>query len=238
MLDWTHVQAALTRAGFPCGKIDGQPGPLTWTALFAYAAGRQPDAVLKAIGAKAANWLTTDDIAQTAPRLAEFIAQTAHETGGYTVFEEDLRYSAATMLAQWPTHFTAAQARAAVGHPIEIASRAYGGRMGNAPYPSREGYVYRGRGQLMLTGKNAYAKYQQATGLPLMTEPELAADPADSLVIATLVWRDMQVNVCCDRGDFYGARGLTNAGSVRPKVTPIGLDDVAVRRTRLLAVLA
>lgn len=237
MIDWTRVQAALTRAGYPCGKADGQDGPMTWTALFAYAAGRQADPVLSAIGKAAASWLSDHAIAASPARLAEFIAQTAHETGGYTRFEEDLRYSAAGLLSTFPSHFTPAQARAAVGRPVEIASRAYGGRMGNAPYPAKDGYTYRGRGMLQLTGRSAYATYGPLLGLDLVAEPDLAADPADSLVIALQVWNRMQVNVCCDRGDWLGARGLTNAGQMRPPKPPNGLADVAVRRAPLLALL-
>jgi len=239
MINWKGAaQPALARAGYYAGAIDGVDGPKTWTALFAFAAGRQADVAIQAIGRAAGAWLREDAIALAPACLAEFIAQTAHETGNYTRFEENLRYSSDAMLRLWPSHFTPAQAAAAVGKPIEIASRAYGGRMGNAPYPSTDGWHYRGRGMLQLTGRDNYARYGKITGLPLIEQPNLAADPADSLVIAREFWRNAKVNECCDAGDFYGARGLTNVGSRKPKTAPIGLDDVAARRARLLSVLA
>jgi putative chitinase len=216
MIDWASSQAALTRAGYPCGKADGKPGPLTFTALFAFAAGRQPDEVIRALGAAAAKWLADDSICNFPRRVAEFVAQCANETGGFVRFEEDLRYSAPTLLKQWSRYFTPAQAAAAVGKPVEIASRAYGGRMGNAPYPSKDGYIYRGRGMLQLTGRDNYETYGKALGLPLLTEPDLAADPADSLIIAR---------------DFWRARQITNGGT-------IGLAAVEARRVKLLKVLA
>ena len=231
MIDWTKVQAALTRVGYPCGKPDGSDGPLTYTAVFAYAAGRQPDAVLSAIGRAAANWLHGDAIAQTPARLAEFVAESGNETGGFTRFEEDLSYSAPTLCAQWPSHFTPAQAAVCVGRPIEIASRAYGGRMGNAPYPSKDGWTYRGRGMLQLTGKAAYAEFGPLVGLDLVDNPDLAADPADSLVIAREFWRLRGVNAAIDRGDFTAARQLTNGGT-------IGLQAVAQRRAKILTILS
>ena len=163
-------------------------------------------------------------------RIAEFVAQIANETGGFRVFEEDLRYRADTLVRQWPTHFTRAQAVAAVGNPIEIASRAYGGRMGNAPYPSQDGYTYRGRGALQLTGRAAYRRYGELTGLPLEDQPSLAADPSDSVLIALAFFKDRNVNAAIDRGDFREARRLTNGGA-------IGLEEVARLRAKALEAL-
>jgi len=231
MIDWARVQAALTRAGYPCGNPDGKDGPKTYAALFGLAAGRQPDDVIRALGVAGAAWLAGDAISQTPQRLAEFIAQCANETGGFTRFEEDLRYSAETMCRQWPAHFTPQIAAACVGNPVEIASRGYGGRMGNAPYPSHDGYTYRGRGMLQLTGRANYERFGGLLGFDLIAHPELAAEPADSLVIAREFWRLGHVNDAIDRGDFTQARRITNGGT-------IGLEAVAARRARLLLVLA
>ena len=231
MLDWTRVQAALARAGYPCGAPDGQPGPRTWAALFAYAAGRPADAVLTALGVAAAKWLATDPIAATSARLAEFLAQTSHETGGYRAFEERLSYTAAGLLQTWPSRFTKAQAVACAGDPVEIACRVYGGRMGNHPAPAQDGWTYRGRGMLQLTGRDNYATYGKLIGAPLLAQPDMAADPAISLCVAREFWRLGNVNALVDRGDFRAARNATNGGS-------IGLVDVVNRRTRLLDILA
>lgn len=164
-------------------------------------------------------------------RIADFAAQISNETGGFTRFEEDLRYRAATMLRQWPSHFTAATAAASVGKPVEIASRAYGGRMGNAPYPSQDGYLFRGRGALQLTGRAAYRLMGQRLNLPLEQQPDLAADPATSVLIALEFYKERGVNAAIDAGDTDKARHITNGGS-------IGLPEVNRRRQIALGVLA
>lgn len=163
-------------------------------------------------------------------RIADFVAQISNETGGFLRFEEDLRYRAQTMLRQWPSHFTAQTAAASVGKPVEIASRAYGGRMGNAPYPSRDGYDYRGRGALQLTGRSAYRLMGQRLNLPLEQQPDMAADPAVSVLIALEFYKANNVNAAIDAGDTRRARRITNGGS-------IGLDEVNRRRAKALEVL-
>lgn len=170
------------------------------------------------------------------PRIAEFVAQIANETGGFRVFVENLNYRASVLLRQWPSHFTPAQAAAAVGNPVEIASRAYGGRMGNAPYPSQDGFTYRGRGALQLTGRAAYRRFGELTGLPLEQQPDLAADPADSVLIALAFFKEGDVNRWIDRGNFKAARGITNAGNPNFE-HPIGLEHVAALRAKAMEVL-
>lgn len=230
MIDWIKVQRALTRAGYPCGTADGRDGPLTYTSLFAFAAGRQPDDVLRALGKAGGGWLANDAISQTPQRLAEFVAQCANETGGFRRFEENLNYSAEGLCNTWPSHFTPAQAQRCARNPVEIAKLAYGGRMGNAPAPSTDGWDYRGRGMLQLTGRDNYELFGKLVSLPLLTEPDLASDPADSLVIAREFWRRGHVNDAIDRGDYRRARQITNGGA-------IGLEAVASRRARILEVL-
>lgn len=201
-----------------------------YVGLFAHVAGRAPDqTIIDMAHSFASNTPAYGQDASPA-RIGEFVAQIANETGGFRKFEEDLRYRAQTLLRQWPSHFTPAQAAAAVGNPVEIASRAYGGRMGNAPYPSQDGYTYRGRGALQLTGRSAYRQFGGATGLPLEASPDLAADPADSVLIALEFFKEEHVNAAIDRGDFTLARRLTNGGS-------IGLENVAHLRGIALAYL-
>lgn len=226
MIDWKGIaQPALARAGLYHGTIDGDDGPKTYAALVDFV-GQPCQPVADCLARY------TQDYGMTTPaRLAEFIAQIANETGGFVRWEEDLRYRPQAMLAQWPSHFTPAQAAAAVGNPIEIASRAYGGRMGNAPYPSTDGYTYRGRGALQLTGKAAYAEFGRLIGLDLVTNPAKAAEPYNSTHIALEFFRKRNVNAAVDAGDFAKARRLTNGGS-------IGLEHVAALRTKLLGVLS
>lgn len=226
MINWKGIaQPALARAGLYRGTIDGDDGPKTYAALVDVV-GSPCQPVADCLARYAHEYGLT-----TPPRLAEFLAQIANETGGFTRWEENLNYRASAMLSQWPSHFTPAQAAAAVGKPIEIASRAYGGRMGNAPYPSQDGYTYRGRGALQLTGRANYDRFGLLLGLPLTERPDLAAQPYNSTHIALEFFREENVNAAVDAGDFVKARRLTNGGV-------IGLENVAKLRAKLLAVLA
>ena len=98
MIEWKTVQQRLTAAGYPCGAPDGVRGPLTFTALHAFAAGRKADAAIQLRGRVAAD--KYDDYGMTTrARIAEFIAQCCNETGGYRRFVENLNYSVQAMLA-------------------------------------------------------------------------------------------------------------------------------------------
>lgn len=224
-IDWRRAQQRLGVV------IDAQPGPRTYDALCAYIAGRDMSAVDDRIGTSCAQNMPRFGQDATPQRAAEFLAQCCNETGGWRAWEESLSYSATGMLRTWPTHFTAPIAASAVGKPVEIASRAYGGRMGNAPYPSRDGYTYRGRGALQLTGKDNYARFGSLLGVDLLAHPELAAEPDISILIALEFFKLGNVNAAVDRGDFREARRITNGGA-------IGLDHVAELRARALAVLS
>jgi putative chitinase len=219
MIDWKSAQQ---RLGVPA---DGVPGSITWGALIALV-GQPCVPAAKALAA----WSGSYNL-NTPARIADFLAQCGNETGGWRRWEEDIRYSADAMLRSWPTHFTAEQARAAVGNPVEIASRAYGGRNGNAAYPSKDGYTYRGRGALQLTGKANYAAYGKAIGLDLVANPDLASNPYDSILIALEFYRQGKVFDAIDAGDTARARRITNGGSN-------GLDNVNRLRTIVLKVFA
>ncbi len=230
MIDWRHVQASLSGRGWNPGPIDGVAGSRSYAALFAFAATRPPDAVLVAIGQAAARHLKAYGIDATPPRLAEFVAQTCNETGGYRRFVEDLDYSAPAICRTWPDRFpTLADAEGCAHAPEMLANRVYARpAMGNvAP---GDGWRFRGRGMLQLTFRANYAEFQRLSGLPLVEQPDLAADPAASLLIACYFWRRGRVNDAVDADDFVRARRITNGGS-------IGLEAVARLRTRLRMLL-
>lgn len=215
--------SGLQAAGNAVGDVSADH----YVPLLAHVAGRDADQTIIDMARSFALHAPEYGQDKTPQRIAEFVAQIANETGGFKRFIENLNYRASVLVAQWPSHFTREQAAAAVGNPIEIASRAYGGRMGNAPYPSQDGYTYRGRGALQLTGRAAYRLYGTHTGLPLEDQPSLAADPADSVVIALAFFKQANVNEAIDRGDFREARRRTNGGA-------IGLENVALLRARAL----
>jgi putative chitinase len=224
MIDWKTAQKRLGVAA------DGIAGRGTYTALLRVVGPNAKPEVIDELARACIVHLPAYVIDETPARLANFIAQCANETGGFTVFMENLNYRADRLVAIWPRHFTAAQAAAAVGNPVEIASRAYGGRMGNAPYPSQDGYAYRGRGMLQLTGRDNYAAADKRLGIGLAYHPDMAAQPAISLLIACDFWRAGKVNAAIDRGDLREARRITNGGA-------IGLDHVLALHAKLMAVL-
>jgi putative chitinase len=119
--------------------------------------------------------------------IVHMMAQFSHECGEGNEMTESLNYTPSALLSQWSEHFTPAQA-AAYGRTTEhlanqkmIGELAYGGRMGNAPAPSEDGYKYRGRGLIQTTGKSGYADLAALTGLDLVNSPELVTDPTHAL---------------------------------------------------------
>lgn len=109
-------------------------------------------------------------------RAAHFLGQTAHETGGFTVFTENLNYSAAGLLSIFPRHFTQQQARDYQRQPERIANRAYRDRMGNGNEASGDGWRFRGRGALQLTGRSNYQLFSDFLKNPvIMQNPDLVA---------------------------------------------------------------
>ncbi len=113
----------------------------------------------------------------TPVRAAHFFAQTAHETGGFKAFSENLNYNAAALASMWKKYFPSqALANAYARNPEKIANRIYAGRMGNGPEASGDGWRYRGRGALQLTGKDNYAAFSKYCNRPdVMSNPDLVA---------------------------------------------------------------
>jgi len=108
-------------------------------------------------------------------RAAHFLSQSAHESLGFRRTEENLNYSARALRSTFPNHFTAAQARDYQRQPQRIASRAYANRIGNGDEASGDGYTFRGRGYLQLTGKNNYKKFGHFIGANIVDHPDLVA---------------------------------------------------------------
>jgi putative chitinase len=122
--------------------------------------------------------------------IVHLMAQLSHESGEGTEMTESLNYTPAALLKQWPLHITPAQAMAygrTADHRADqkmIGELAYGGRMGNAPAPSEDGYNFRGRGFIQTTGRNGYRDLGAITGLDLVGSPELVNDPAHAFTCA------------------------------------------------------
>jgi putative chitinase len=214
--------------------------------LLEHVAGRKADDSIRAVAAALAAHAPAYGQDKTPERMAEFVAQIAHETGGFTRFEENLRYSARRLMQVWPRRFpTLASAFPYAWDSSDpdredqaLANKTYGGRMGNEDdgTADNDGWDYRGRGALQLTGLDQYKAAGEALGLPLVDQPDLAADPAIGTLIALHFFKQNGVNAYIDRGDFKAARGITNAGDPN-FANPHGLAEVAQRRRKALEVL-
>lgn len=118
----------------------------------------------------------TNDLA-----IAHAMAQFSEECGAGGEMMENMNYSAARLLQVFPAHFTHYQAIMFQHNPKQIADHAYGGRMGNAPPPSDDGWNFRGQGFSQLTGRNNYTALSKKIGLDLIGHPELIRDPDHAL---------------------------------------------------------
>ena len=112
----------------------------------------------------------------TALKLAHFLSQCGHESGGFKVVNENLNYGAKGLLGVFPKYFpSTVKAEAYQRKPEKIANLVYGGRMGNGPEASGEGYKFRGRGFIQLTGKDNYKAFSTAIGEDCVANPDLVA---------------------------------------------------------------
>lgn len=162
-------------------------------------------------------------------RLAYFLAQLGHESNGLTVREENLNYSATRLTQVWPSRFpTLEVAKKYENNPEKLGNFVYGGRMGNVD--EGDGYKYRGRGYIQLTGRDTYRKIGQMTGLDLEKNPDLASQPGNAAKIACAFWTSKNINPACDDGDFTTVTKLINGGTN-------GLADRQAWLTKVQAVL-
>lgn len=150
----------------------------------------------------------------TAERVCMFLAQTGHESGGFTIFTENLNYSAKGLRGVFGKYFPDdASALAYERKPEKIANRVYGGRMGNGPESSGDGFKYRGRGIIMITGKDNYKTCGQAIGFDLVSNPEtLSVDLSIAIKSAIWFWNKNNLNSYCDNNDYIGLTKRINGG--------------------------
>ena len=118
---------------------------------------------------------------KTAMSVAHAMAQFSEECGAGLEMVENMNYTAQRLRQVFPTHFTQSMAQRWAHNPRVIADIAYGGRMGNAPPPSDDGWNFRGRGFSQVTGREGYKKLAEKTGFDLLTHPELLSDPDHAL---------------------------------------------------------
>jgi putative chitinase len=187
-------------------------------------------------------------------RIAAFLSQCAHESAGFTALQENLNYRAVTMAGVWPTRFavripdpkdpkkTIPQkgpdgrnipnkfALAIERQPEMIANAVYGGRMGNGPIESGEGWKYRGRGLKQLTGKDNYTRCGKALSIDLVENPDLLLQPGPAARSAAWFWGTNGCNAFADKGDVEGLTRRINGGL-------IGIDDRKKRYNNIMTAM-
>jgi len=133
-------------------------------------------------------------------RLAHFLAQCGHESGGFKFKSENLNYSAEILRKVFPKYFPdIVVAKQYERKPEAIASRVYGGRMGNGPEASKEGFKYKGRGFIQLTGKQNYTAFDATVPEDILANPDLVATKYP-LLSAAWFWNSRKLNSIADQG--------------------------------------
>jgi putative chitinase len=152
----------------------------------------------------------------TPARQAMFLAQVAHESAGFTRLAEDLDYSAPRLQAVFPHLFPdAATAQRYARKPREIANRVYGGRLGNGPEDSGDGWMFRGGGLIQLTGRANYAEYSHAAygnADTVLRNPDLLREPLDATRSAGWFWHSRGCNALADKDQFTVVTHVINGG--------------------------
>ena len=149
----------------------------------------------------------------TPKRQAAFLAQTGHESGMFRTVVENLNYSAKGLIATWPSRFTKEQAEAMERKPEKIANHVYANRMGNGDESSGDGWRYKGRGFIQVTGKNNYTACGKALELDLVKHPELLEEPLNASLSAAWFWQSNSLNGLADIGEFDKITKKINGGT-------------------------
>lgn len=148
-------------------------------------------------------------------RLAGFLAQIGHESGGFNFVKENLNYSAKGLMTTFKKYFpTEDLARQYERKPEKIANRVYANRMGNGPEESGDGYKFCGRGLIQLTGKQNYTKFAADLGISIDETVAYLETPNGAVSSAGWFWDNNNLNQYCDKGDFITLTKRINGGTI------------------------
>ena len=179
--------------------------------------GHIPDSVIAQIPDTAKKFNITTPL-----RLAHFLAQCGHESGGFKAIQENLNYSAKGLTGTFRKYFiNEAAAGPYAKNPQKIASKVYGGRMGNGPESTGDGYKFRGRGYIQLTGKDNYTNFAKFIGEDTVANPDLVATKYP-LASAAFFFDSNKLWVICDKG---ADTATVTAVTKRVNGGTIGLPD-------------
>jgi len=162
---------------------------------------------------------------------AMFIGQCSHESGNFRLLQENLNYKAATLMKLWPKRFpTLEVANQYAGNARAIANKVYADRMGNRDETSGDGYRFRGKGLVQLTGHSNHFHAGKALGVDFVMQPDLVATPKYAALTAGWFWDTHKLNPPSDDLDYTKVTKIINGGT-------IGLDDRIKHVQQALAVL-
>jgi putative chitinase len=150
----------------------------------------------------------------TPERVGAFLAQTAHESGGYKTLKENLNYRAETLSKVWPRYFPPDVAQQYQHNQEAIANRAYANRMGNGDEASGDGYRYCGRGLIQLTGKSNYSAFANSIDTPVEEVPDFLATFEGAIQSACWFWETNNLNQYADSGDILNMTKKINGGTL------------------------
>ena len=225
-----ETQRRLYKDGRYTGAIDGIFGRDSWAALLAAIARRAVTAQDRALGDGFPTALAAIGMGHPLV-IAHFLAQLAVESGGFVRLVENLHYSAERMMAVWPSRFpTLASTAGLAKNPEALANSVYSNRLGNGDAASGDGWRYRGRGLIQLTGRSNYAARQKDTGLPLVKDPDLAALPENAVRIAAQFWATNDLTPLAKADDLARVRKGVSGGQH-------GLADAKIYLSRAKALL-
>jgi len=156
--------------------------------------GKLPAAVIAQIPAAAQEFGITTNL-----RLAHFLAQCALESAGFTATVENMNYSAQRLVQVFPKYFRNVDPAAYANNPAKIGNRVYANRMGNGDEASGDGFKFRGRGYIQLTGKNNYTSFSTFVGEDCVADPDLVATK-HPLASAAFYFNSNNIWAICDRG--------------------------------------
>ena len=150
--------------------------------------------------------------------VAMFLAQCGHESGGFSTVQENLNYRAETLVKVFPKYFRDVDPAGYEKQPEKIANRVYSSRMGNGDEASGDGYRFRGRGLIQLTGRDNYVACGTALKTDLLTDPDYLETAEGACRSAAWFWAHNSLNKYADADDIVGCTKRVNGGT-------IGLED-------------
>jgi putative chitinase len=167
----------------------------------------------------------------TPKRQAAFMGECCVESANFTAIQENLNYRAEVLVKQWPSHFQSLDIAKKYEHqPEKIANRAYGGRMGNGPEESGDGWKFCGRGLIQLTGRDGYQGFADSVEMSIDDVPAYLATFEGAVQSACYFWETNNLNSIADTGDIDHVSKIINGGT-------LGLEERRQHYQKALQVL-